>query len=225
MFSLVREFNNIKEIVEQVSSMNFDSRLNLNKPTGKFFNDPWELLPEFKNTPLSKVIDNLSLVGEARLLKLKSAETYTAHADPDDRYHLAIKTNPYAFLVDIDNLEMYHLPADGKVWLMDTGRIHVASNFGGRDRIHLNIRVLLPKFDPNKKGMKIKFYGGDFDWKQESYIEIMPFFNKKIKSKEITGFEKLSQTEVLVNTENYDLFLPIIEKLKTKNFLITTELF
>jgi hypothetical protein len=106
---------------------------------------------------------------------------------------------------------------------MDTGKLHVAANFGGTDRVHLNIRLLLPAFDKNKKGLKITFAGGGVDWKQDSYLDILPFLNKKIKTGEITGFEKLNSNEILVNVNNSELFSPIVDLLTLKNFNVLIE--
>jgi hypothetical protein len=190
----------IDPIREQVAMLGIQKRLDLNKQTGKFFNDPWEILPAFKNTPLGNVLDSLGNIGQARLLCLDSAESYTAHADPDDRIHLAIVTNPYSFLVDVSDNHLYHVPADGQLWYMDTGKIHVAANWGPRTRIHLNVRVLLPKFDPALPGLQIKVVDGDYDWKQNAYTPIMSEVNQHIKLGNITGFDSVSEKELFVNT-------------------------
>jgi len=210
----------IDPLIEQVNSLHFEKRLSINKQTGSFFGDPWETLPEFKDTPLGKILDNLGPIGEARLMRLSSAETYTAHGDPDDRYHISIITNPYSYLIDLDENRLYHLPVDGRVWLMDTSKIHVAANFGGRDRIHLNIRLLLPKIDTSKKIFKLSIEGGDFDWKQESYIEVMPEINQLIKSHYVTGFDRVNDRELLLNVVDRIVLEPIVKRLQAKGFIV-----
>ncbi len=220
MLKFANKIFSIEPLVEQVNSLNFDKRLNLNKPTGSFFGDPWKTETAFLNTPLGDVLENLGQIGEARLMKLNSAETYTAHGDPDDRYHVSIITNPYSYLVDLSSNVLYHLPADGKLWLMDTSRIHVAANFGGRDRIHLNVRLLLPKFSFEKKYVRLKVEGGEFDWKQESYIEVMPEINKLIKSHYITGFDRVNDRELLLNVVDNFVLDPIVNRLREKGFVV-----
>jgi hypothetical protein len=101
---------------------------------------------------------------------------------------------------------------------MDAGVVHIAANFGPRDRIHLNIRIPLPAF--NSPGYSLKLSGGDYDWKQESYIEIMTFFNRAIKLGQITGFEKVNDREVLLNCSNLEILEPFIKKLESKGFVI-----
>ncbi len=202
-------------IVEQVESLNFGKRLVLNYTDGKLLNGPYKTLPEFVGTPIGDILQVLGNPGEARLLKLDSAESYTAHSDPDDRIHLAITTNPHAYLIDIDDNQMYHLPADGQLWKMDTSKMHVAANFGGRERIHLNIRVALPAF--TSPGYLLRLEGGDFDWKQESYTTLMSFFNRAIKDNLITGFEKINDREVLLNCDP-DILDKHIDELLSKGF-------
>lgn len=214
MLRLLPEKFSIQPIIDQVNTLgNFGKRLDLNVSSGKFFNDPWQVKQEFANTPLGNVLKTLGNIGQARLLCLESAESYTAHCDPDDRIHLAIITNPYSFLVDVENKNLYHLPVDGSLWHMDTGKIHVAANWGGRTRIHLNVRKLLPKYDASQPGLHIKVLEGDYDWKQIAYTPLMSLINSSIKNNLITGFEGLGEKEVLLNTSNPEIFKSVIEKI------------
>jgi hypothetical protein len=208
----------IGPIVDQVTQLEFKKKLDLNYTEGKLLNGPYKIKEEFVGTPLGNVLNSIENIGQARLLSLDSAESYTAHADPDDRIHLAITTNPHCYLIDLDNNKMFHLPVDGQLWHMDTGTTHVAANFGARSRIHLNIRVLLPFF--KSPGFKFTVNGGDYDWKQESYMTLMSFFNKSIKNKIIFGFEKISEREVLINCD-YEILDPYIQKLKEKGFSVS----
>ena len=188
----------IDEIIEQVSKLDFEKRLAINETSGNLFSGPYTVKQEFKNTPLGNVLESLGNVGEARLLKLYGGETYTAHTDPDDRYHLAITTNPYSYLFDLENEKMFHIPVDGFVWTMDTGVKHIAANFGGAPRIHLNIRHLLPEF--KSPGYKVTFNGVDnHDWKQQLHIDILGFINYEIKKGNITGIAKINEREMLIN--------------------------
>ena len=49
------------------------------------------------------------------------------------RYHIAIKTNQKATMNDI------HVPADGYVWFINSGKNHWVKNEGSQPRIHLMI--------------------------------------------------------------------------------------
>lgn len=209
----------IDPIIEQVQSLTFDKRLPLNVTEGPLFSGPYRIKEEFQNTPLGDVLESLGPIGEARLLKLSSAESYTAHSDPDDRYHLAIITNPYCYLQDLTNQKIYHIPADGQVWKMDTGQIHVATNFGGRDRIHLNIRVPLPAF--KYPGVLLSMEGGEYDWKQELHISFMSYLNRAIKEGLITGIEKVNDRELLINYTTEEVLDTIVAAVTAKGFKIT----
>jgi len=206
----------IQPIVEQVISLgDFGKRLDLNSPTGDFFNDPWKTNSKFNNTPIGGVLDRLGDIGQARLLCLESAESYTAHADPDDRIHVAVITNEFSYIVNLTDNKLYHLPADGQAWYMDTGKLHVAANWGSRTRIHINIRVLMPRFDKNKNSLRIKVLDGDYDWKQLAYVPIMSLINKHIKTKYITGFKGISEKEVIINTDIPNIFDDAIYNIRT----------
>jgi hypothetical protein len=209
----------IAPIIEQVQSLSFEKRLYLNQTTGPLFAGPYYIKEEFKNTPLGNVLESLGPIGQARLLKLSSAESYTAHSDPDDRLHLAIITNPYCYLQDLSNQKMYHIPADGCLWKMDTSKIHVATNFGGRDRIHLNIRVPLPAF--KYPGVLISMDGGEYDWKQELHISFMSYLNQAIKSGLVTGIEKVSEKDLLLNCTSKEVIDTITAAVTSKGFKIT----
>jgi hypothetical protein len=164
---------------------------------GRLFNGPYRTKPEFVGTPLGDVLEALGNIGEARLLKLKPEESYMAHSDPDDRLHMSIITNEYCRIIDLDANQMYHLPVDGSVWLMDTGPIHVASNFGAHERIHLNIRVLLP--DVKEGWVRFTVEGGDYDWRHIIQISITRWMNRALKEGKMTGIRKLGDREMLVN--------------------------
>jgi hypothetical protein len=130
---------------EAINSLpNVDSRLSLNQPNGRFFNDPWQLKTEYKNTVWQKILDSLNeQKGEARLIKLAQGQCYPSHADIDDRWHLSLTGN-HSYLIDLDNNTMHKTDECGRWYSMDAGRRHTAANFGSGDRIQLVVRKLLP---------------------------------------------------------------------------------
>ena len=210
----------IQPIVEQVLALgDFGKRLDLNTLTGEFFSDPWQTKDEFNNTPIGEVLASLGNIGQARLLCLESAESYTAHADPDDRIHVAVITNEFSYLVNLTDNILYHLPADGQAWYMNTGKLHVASNWGARTRIHINVRVLLPKFDPSRQSIGIKIIEGDYDWKQIAYTPILVLVNRYIKEGKVTGFKGISDKDLLLNADPV-LFSDAINKIQQTGVVI-----
>ena len=73
----------------------------LNRPTGNFFYDAWEVLPEYKGTAIEDLLKQLPDHGEARVIVMKPGESYSAHADIDDRYHITLDAEQ-SFLHDIE---------------------------------------------------------------------------------------------------------------------------
>ena len=97
---------NIHDIVTQVTNMDITKRTNLNITDGNILSGDYKIIPELHNTPLGNFLQSLGDIGEARLLTLDSGESYTAHTDPDDRFQLAIITNPDCYMIDLDNLNI-----------------------------------------------------------------------------------------------------------------------
>lgn len=121
-----------------------DHRVTLNQPTSDFFYDAWEIKPEFKNTVWEEILSTLPDHGEARIIKLKEGECYTIHADIDDRWHLNI-SGENSYLVDLMTKTMYPTINHTSWFLMNTGILHSAVNFGNKDRYQLVVRKLLNK--------------------------------------------------------------------------------
>ena len=211
----------IEPIVKQVESLHpIPSKFALNETGGPLFSGKYVTKAEFVNTPLGdaleKIIEKFGDIGEARLLTLYSAESYTAHSDPDDRIHVAITTTDQSYLVDLDSKKLWHLPANGDVWYMDTSFLHVAANYGAKPRTHLNIRVPLPAFIA--PGYRLSIQGGNYDWKQEIYIGTMKFLNLACKDKRITGIERIDERTLLLNLPNPAVINDYLDVLKEKGF-------
>ena len=206
-------------IIKQVQDLNLTGKsLLLNDTSGNLLNGPYTIKPEFVNTPLGNLLSSLGDIGEARLLQLFSGDAYTAHTDPDDRLHLSIITNRYCYMANLDDGTLHHLPVDGYIWEMDTSIMHSAINLGGTERIHLNVRVKLPKCSGTTT--QLTFSGGDIDWKQSLYMDVMGYINQKIKSKEITGFEKVNDRSVLISCSSELIIDYIISTVSAKGFTV-----
>lgn len=115
----------------------------LNEPTGDFFYDAWKIKDSYKDTLWQQVLDTLPLtIGQARIIKLKHGESYMAHADIDNRWHLNL-TGEQSYLIDLDNKIMHECLRDNHWSYMDAGRIHAATNYGSVPRLQLVVRELL----------------------------------------------------------------------------------
>jgi len=207
----------LEPIIDQVLHMGYFKRYELNHQVGKFFNDAWQINNDIQDTPLGRVLASLGPIGQSRLLRLESGETYTAHTDPDDRIHLAIVTNPHSYLIDIANNNLYHIEANGQLWHMDTSRLHTASNWGSTMRIHLNVRVLLPHYNNLAPGVYFHVNSDKTEWKGESYIELMGYINKQIKSGYITGFDAPDSRTLYLNTLIPQAFTDIVQRIRANS--------
>lgn len=212
----------IQPIIDQVAALPyFEKFVQLNEADeGRLFNGPYKTKTEFLNTPLGNVLAALGNVGEARLLKLKPEASYMAHSDPDDRLHMSIITNEYCRIIDLEENQMYHLPVDGSVWLMNTGNIHVASNFGSHERIHLNIRVLLP--DVEDKWVRFTVSGGDYDWRHIIQISITRWMNRALKEGKMLGIRKLTDREMLISPRDAECLAELVRVGEHAGFTVTT---
>lgn len=209
----------IEPIIEQVRQLDTSERLALNyAEDGDLLGGPYLIKKEFIGTPLGNVLESLGPdIGEARLLPLGQTESYHAHRDPDDRYHLSIITSPYSYLADLEDMRLYHLPADGELWLMDTSKLHSAINLTGSQRVHLNIRVKMPKY--TKPGRTITFTSGEFDWIHRVYVVAFGYINQKVKSGEITGLKKLSENCLGLNCSD-EVFNHIVKVIEDENIKV-----
>lgn len=74
-------------------------------------------------------------VYRARIMTLMPKSCYSYHRDYSKRLHIPLITNEKCFLI-VDK-EVIHLPADGKVHIIDTTLQHTAVNASTEPRTHL----------------------------------------------------------------------------------------
>jgi hypothetical protein len=198
---------------------NQTSKIILNSPTGRFFYDPWEIKPEYKNTVWNELLNSLpSPIGEARIITLKPGTTYCAHADIDDRWHLNLQGEE-SYLIDLMDKNMFFLEPDGHWYSMDAGKIHVATNFGSIDRHQVVVRkLLIETANTSLISVSIKPKYDQFNFRYKFDMEISPWLNevnKKGLMKEFTpegeGVKFLVDRSALTNLKLSDNFKIVIE--------------
>jgi hypothetical protein len=114
---------------------------------------------EFRDTAFEEFLHQLPFpYRRARLMRLGKKTCLTIHNDTCLRYHLAIKTNPACFLVQMDGRvgTFHHVPADGYLYEMDGTQNHTAINASKEERIHLVISST--KFDHLEERRPEEFY-------------------------------------------------------------------
>jgi len=135
------------ELVEQalIDYPITDEVVVLNEHDGDFFYGNWTIKSEYKDTPWEQILNSLDCtIGEARIITLKPGESYQAHSDIDDRWHLSL-TGDYSFLIDLENQTMFKCERDYRWYIMDTSKVHTACNFGSVPRLELVVRERLRK--------------------------------------------------------------------------------
>jgi hypothetical protein len=115
-------------------------------------NDFTEFLPEWKNSIFHRIYENFPLpVSRMRLMRIRARTCYSIHSDGPGafKYHIAIYTNPAAYWIYADTLEMVHVPADGRCYEFDGSRLHTFANFNKvgqyEDRYHLVLNAPVPE--------------------------------------------------------------------------------
>lgn len=107
------------------------------------------LVPKLAPYTLSILQSFSGRTTRVRYAKLAPYFSIKPHIDYDTsysvRYHIALKTNNESYLAvrknKQSNFEKKHIPADGKVYFMNTGYEHFAANDSATERIHLVIGV------------------------------------------------------------------------------------
>ena len=102
-------------------------------------------LPNYTRTVLENLARQEGVTfGRIRYMRLPSKSGLSVHYDDEQRYHLVLQTNRFAMFGHVyegdDELgKVYHIPADGVFYKVDTTLTHFVYNGGWEDRIHLVI--------------------------------------------------------------------------------------
>ena len=141
-------FNHPKMIPAGVSNLNFGQlatgeeqmQARFGLTTGDFTEmDPW-----LENSYLAEIYDQIrdwhennhrfarGKLGRLHLTVLGNGAGYQMHRDRHTvcRYHIVLRTNAYSYMLTQigTDIKAVHMPADGKIWLLNTGSMHTALN-------------------------------------------------------------------------------------------------
>ena len=195
MLTVVGTKINYKEIYDLVKNLPTGKNV-LTKPRGDFFYDPHILDEQYKGTEIEKVLDLIPMHGEARVIVMEPGQSYSAHADVDDRWHLTLDADE-SYLVDLKNQKMYKLVADGTLYLMDSGRLHTASNYGYKPRYQLVIRKRLKgRILDNPVYFNLTLIDPPYNARYLFYKSFSILLNRLEKEEKITNFKKISDKEI-----------------------------
>ena len=211
MLEVIATKINYKEIYNLVKNLPTGKNV-LTKPRGDFFYDPHILNEEYKGTEIEKLLDLIPMHGEARVIVMEPGQSYSAHADIDDRWHLTLDADE-SYLVDLQNEKMWKLVADGNLYLMDSGRLHTASNYGYKPRFQLVIRKRLKgRHLENPVFFNLTLIDPPYNVRYLFDKSFSILLNKLEKAEKITNFRKVSDKEIEFVIENEEI--PKIKELQ-----------
>jgi hypothetical protein len=162
----------------------------LNEPTGDFFYDKWEIKELYKDTIWQQVLDTMPMsIGQARIIKMAPGDSYMAHADIDNRWHLNL-TGEQAYLIDLDEKVMYECERDNRWAYMDASCIHAATNYGSVPRLQLVVREPLRRsrqpVDLISISIEAAYEQHDFRYKFDKIFS--PFLNRANQEHNLADF-------------------------------------
>ena len=192
----------------------------LNEPTGDFFYDTWKIKDIYKDTIWQQVLDTMPMsIGQARIIKMEPGDSYMAHADVDNRWHLNL-TGEQAYLIDLDNQVMYKCDRDNRWAYMDASRIHAATNYGSIPRLQLVVREPLRNsrqpIDLVSISIETAYEQHDFRYKFDKIFS--PFLNKANQRYKLADF---AHTTFSLTFKLERELLEEFEKLITSEFKVT----
>ena len=190
-FSAQSILNTLKHCQLEQDQFDDMNKLDIMEPTGNFFYDPWQLKESFRTPELIALFDQLPPVGQTKIVSIPPGQTYLAHSDVEDRYHITLQSNK-SYLIDLEHKKMYQTQVDNCCYLMSTDRIHSAANFGYENRIQLVIRTLLKRntlIDPCHVSIKAKHIDQPYNQRQLFDRHILTWLNKANKRGIIKNFD------------------------------------
>lgn len=130
----------------KVSTSDFDTMPEIVQAS--YIGEVTKLVEDWHNSNRS----HLGKINRIHCVVLANGSGHRLHVDVKTscRYHIALTTNRYSYMmVDTDNeVKTVHIPADGRVWFLDTRTDHAAQNIAphhiGKDarlRLHLIFSV------------------------------------------------------------------------------------
>ena len=96
------------------------------------------LQPAYKDTAIAEYLDWLEVpVYRTRIMLSRPKSCYSIHSDYSPRLHLPLVTNNQCYFLFTKPEKMFHMPADGKTYWVDTRNSHTFLNGSLLDRLHL----------------------------------------------------------------------------------------
>ena len=148
VFSIIEEHNFIPQIGLTHSTKELTEDQKVLESTGsifdfenkcfKFKETDFSIFNEkYRNTYLFEVYKSIPNLGRFRIMTMDGPKCYTLHKDLSKRYHYVIETNLNCLFLFPDQNQMFHIPCDKNLYLVDTRYRHTFVNGSRSRRIHL----------------------------------------------------------------------------------------
>lgn len=96
-----------------------------------------EFNEDFKSTSLYEMYKAVPNIGRFRIMTMDGPKCYTLHRDFSMRYHYVIETNPDCLFLFPGVNQMFNIPCDKNLYLVDTRFKHTFVNGSRKRRIHI----------------------------------------------------------------------------------------
>jgi len=128
-----RELTEEQKILESTGSIfDYDNRNYKFKETDfTIFNE------RYKDTYLYEMYRAVPNIGRFRIMTMDGPKCYTLHRDLSKRYHYVIETNPDCLFLFPGVQQMFHIPEDSNLYIVDTRYKHTFVNGSRKRRIHI----------------------------------------------------------------------------------------
>lgn len=91
----------------------------------------------YRDTYLYEIYQQIPSIGRFRIMTMDGPKCYTLHRDCSKRYHYVIDTNPDCLFIFPGVNQMFHIPKDHNLYLVDTRHRHTFVNGSRKRRIHV----------------------------------------------------------------------------------------
>lgn len=208
--------NIIQELLEMFENSNEKTIICTDETRNKYY-EPAVLLDSYKGTAIETVLNTIpETVSLLAIIIQDPGDSYPIHTDIQDRYHLNIKSK-HSYFLDFEENKLMPIHTDGKLYVMDTGIYHSASNYGNERRIQLGAaKMLTPKNIKKPQPVMIEFLG---EVTQQDYYfnyYIMPWLNKADKKNIIDNYNRPKNNKMFFTIEKE--FIKEIDNICTKYF-------
>jgi hypothetical protein len=165
-----------------------------------------ELFDKYKGTVVERYVKSLNRkLSKVCVIIQEPGDTYPIHADIDDRFHLNLQSDN-AYFIDFKTNISIPIETDRKVYLMNTGGLHSAVNFGLKRRLQIGATISL-EYHNLKSPMSVNIhYNGknkNYDYFYNFYV--MPWLNLANKNKLINNYVKPKDSNLFVDIEEEQL--------------------